>query len=257
MATLTFRWRQRGNSHEVSVTSDAPATLGRDPGCDLRLTSPFVHRTHARVRWDGDGFAIAGVTRRDHPDQRTQVLVNRRPITGEVTLGVGDTATLGDIDLRVVSIRVPALRLVWRLDDGECSHTVMEGESVTIGRHESCTIALPSPYVSRWNARIEERGGRCVITNLKGTNPPRLNEHTVTDEKDLNPGDVLRVGDISLHALPLAAHVLPLATRPHLVECPLCGRVAGDAYRDCPWCGTQLLGGSTHLPLPPLDETER
>lgn len=64
---------------------------------------------------------------------------------------------------------------------------------VTIGREDDNSIRLNDDRISRFHAKIQDDGGRFILTDLDSTNGTRVNGHPV-QIKILRPGDVLFVG---------------------------------------------------------------
>ncbi|MGE5193570.1 MAG: FHA domain-containing protein [Deltaproteobacteria bacterium] len=64
---------------------------------------------------------------------------------------------------------------------------------VTIGREEDNTIQLNDERVSRFHVKIQEDGGRIILTDLDSTNGTRINGHPV-QMRVLQLGDQLSIG---------------------------------------------------------------
>jgi pSer/pThr/pTyr-binding forkhead associated (FHA) protein len=64
---------------------------------------------------------------------------------------------------------------------------------VTIGREEDNTIQLNDERVSRFHVKIQEDGGRIILTDLESTNGTRINGHPV-QMRVLQLGDQLSIG---------------------------------------------------------------
>jgi pSer/pThr/pTyr-binding forkhead associated (FHA) protein len=64
---------------------------------------------------------------------------------------------------------------------------------VTIGREEDNTIQLNDERVSRFHVKIQEDGGRIILTDLESTNGTRINGHPV-QMRVLQFGDQLSIG---------------------------------------------------------------
>jgi pSer/pThr/pTyr-binding forkhead associated (FHA) protein len=256
MAELTLQWQLGGAAREGRVMGDAPAILGRETGCTVHVESPTVSRKHAQVRRRSDGFAISDLT-----SGRNPVIVNGRTITAETPLREGDTIRLGDITLRVSAVTGigamsggPTMRMRWELGGQSHEETVLGGEPVTIGRDASAAIVIPSPTVSRQHARIAEKGGRFVISDVTaGRNPITLNQRALSGERHLSPGDVIKLGDVTVvvtsvqGATPQRTGISELRSG-RLVVCSTCHREVDGSLQDCPWCGTALVNAETVLP---------
>ena len=64
---------------------------------------------------------------------------------------------------------------------------------VTIGREEDNSIQLNDERVSRFHAKIQEEGGRFILTDLDSTNGTRVNGHPV-HMRIMQFGDTVAVG---------------------------------------------------------------
>lgn len=256
MAELVLQWQLAGAAREGQVSGDVPAIVGREAGSAIHVESPTVSRKHAQIRRRSDGFVIADLT-----NGRNAVIVNGRTITAEMPLKEGDTVQLGAVTLRVAAVRGigpsaggPVMKMRWELGGHAHEETVLGGEPMMIGRDASATITIASPTVSRRHARIAEKGGRFVITDATaGRNPITVNQRALNGERYLSPGDVIKLGDVTLvvtavqGAVPQRNGIIDLR-RGRLVNCPTCHREVDGALQDCPWCGTALVNAETVLP---------
>lgn len=68
---------------------------------------------------------------------------------------------------------------------------------ITIGREEDNDIQLNDERVSRVHAKIQEDGGKVILTDLNSTNGSRVNGHPV-QLRVLRPGDHLQIGRCTL-----------------------------------------------------------
>src|SRR5262245_22919495 len=64
---------------------------------------------------------------------------------------------------------------------------------ITIGREEDNTIQLNDERASRFHVKIQEDGGRIILTDLDSTNGTRINGHPV-QVRVLQHGDQLSIG---------------------------------------------------------------
>jgi pSer/pThr/pTyr-binding forkhead associated (FHA) protein len=64
---------------------------------------------------------------------------------------------------------------------------------VTIGREEDNTIQLNDERISRFHAKIQEEGGRYILTDLDSTNGTRVNGHPI-HMRIMQVGDTVSVG---------------------------------------------------------------
>lgn len=64
---------------------------------------------------------------------------------------------------------------------------------LTIGREEDNSIQLNDERVSRFHVKIQEDGGRFILTDLDSTNGTKINGHPV-QMRVLQPGDQVSIG---------------------------------------------------------------
>jgi adenylate cyclase len=74
----------------------------------------------------------------------------------------------------------------------------------TIGRAEDCTVSVASASMSRQHARLDIQGDRAWVSDLGSKNGTYVNEARVERSHALQPGDRVRVGEVTLR-LVLAA----------------------------------------------------
>ena len=66
-----------------------------------------------------------------------------------------------------------------------------------IGRAKDCDLALVSAQVSRHHARVVPRGNTLLLEDLGSVNGTLVNGEPVQGQRQLRPGDVIRIKDIS------------------------------------------------------------
>jgi hypothetical protein len=66
---------------------------------------------------------------------------------------------------------------------------------ISLGRSPDADIRLDDRYASGFHARVFNRGGTYVAEDLNSTNGTLLNSRELHGEAELNPGDVIRIGD--------------------------------------------------------------
>ncbi len=64
---------------------------------------------------------------------------------------------------------------------------------VTIGREDENTVRLNDERVSRFHAKIQEDGGKLILTDLESTNGTRINGHPI-QMRVLQIGDQIAIG---------------------------------------------------------------
>jgi type VI secretion system protein len=113
------------------------------------------------------------------------------------------------------------------------------GQDATLGRAPDCTLVLPDDQrvISRVQARIEWRGGNCVLVDL-GSNPTLVNGHALDGSREalLRSGDTLRIGAYSV-----AVVIEPAGDQAPAEDAPY--EMPGGAWTEPPkaatWHGTQ------------------
>jgi hypothetical protein len=88
------------DAHGAYYAINGPTTIGRDPGCQIRLSDPEVSRNHALLWIDRRNLYI-----RDE-DTRNGTFLNefRLPASQAIALAVGSQLRLGDTSFTVVSL---------------------------------------------------------------------------------------------------------------------------------------------------------
>ncbi len=64
---------------------------------------------------------------------------------------------------------------------------------ITIGREDENSVRLNDERVSRFHAKVQEDGGRVILTDLESTNGTRVNGRPIS-ARVLRPGDQISVG---------------------------------------------------------------
>lgn len=83
------------------------------------------------------------------------------------------------------------------MDGGRPVKILMRTGTMTIGRSESASIRIDSPYISRIHARLVSRGGQTEIVDAGSTNGFSVNSVAVKRHR-LKHGDVIMVGQKKL-----------------------------------------------------------
>ncbi len=66
---------------------------------------------------------------------------------------------------------------------------------VSIGRSPDADIRVDDRYASQIHARVLKRSGAHYVEDMNSTNGTLLNSETLHGEEELEPGDVIRIGD--------------------------------------------------------------
>src|SRR4051812_49617171 len=67
---------------------------------------------------------------------------------------------------------------------------------ITVGRQEDCQLRINSSQVSRKHCQLFERKGLLLVKDLGSSNGTFVNGKKVQDQKVLQPGDELTVGQV-------------------------------------------------------------
>jgi hypothetical protein len=67
--------------------------------------------------------------------------------------------------------------------------------TLRIGRKTDNHIYLKDPKVSRYHAIIRIEGNHLFIKDLKSTNGTKINDHAVIGEREIFPGEEIKIGD--------------------------------------------------------------
>jgi len=194
--------RGDGNDGTVFPLDKRELTLGRertditfaeDPAISPRHATFYVSDGRVHVR---DEQSVNGVFLRIHAPTAladSQVFLcgeqvfrfeRYRPIP--VTIGV-DGAVFGGTPISPWRFRVVQLLTGGHVGLAFCARK----RSMTIGR-EDCDINFyQDPYISHYHARLEERGGQYVLTDLDSRNGTFIR---VQDQVLLEPGDHIFIG---------------------------------------------------------------
>ncbi|MCO5167006.1 MAG: FHA domain-containing protein [Planctomycetes bacterium] len=103
-------------------------------------------------------------------------------------------------DLVTSTQRVAAVPLALRT--GGRRHEVPPGATFRLGRHPSNDLVLDERSVSRFHAQVVWVDGRPLLQDLVSTNGTLVDGARVVTPTPLEPGAVVRVGDVVVHAEP-------------------------------------------------------
>ena len=80
--------------------SDTPFTIGRDAKSGIIIREPAVSRSHAEVKYEGDGYVINGTG-------ATGTKLNGAPLTTPSKLSDGDRIEIGSVEITYREGRLP------------------------------------------------------------------------------------------------------------------------------------------------------
>lgn len=155
----------------------APAgtTVGRDPDCDVVVSSPRASRLHARVEADAE----AGHVVVDLGSGNGTYLDGRRLHGTSRALRPGDTIAVGDDELRYVTGQRTRLHASTLVPAGEPRRVDLTGPRLRIGRDAGNDLVLEDPNVSRFHAEVVVRDDVPEVRDLGSRNGTRVNGRPV------------------------------------------------------------------------------
>lgn len=71
----------------------------------------------------------------------------------------------------------------------------LSGDAISIGRSSDSTVVIRDDYTSTHHARLEQRSGIWVVSDMGSTNGTFVNGKRVTDPVPLSVGSVITVGE--------------------------------------------------------------
>ncbi len=188
-------------------------TIGRAPGCLLRLDEATVSRLHALIRWNGSAWVLErkasfGAVRVNGEEVENAILQGGEEIAiGKFSLRVqvdsgmeeaaptADSGVFHDHEGRTRALNLAAVG-VFRIDPGMANteQFVMSNDKAVFGRASNCDVVLLEKKASRKHFEVRREGLTYYLKDLKSANSTLVNTRKV-DEVELNPGDEIRVGE--------------------------------------------------------------
>ena len=74
----------------------------------------------------------------------------------------------------------------------------LKQDEITIGRSDERTICLKDPTVSTLHCKLTRNNGKFIIADAGSTNGTKVNGNPLTEEYELQNGDIVRVGAFEL-----------------------------------------------------------
>ena len=71
-------------------------------------------------------------------------------------------------------------------------------DEITIGRSDDRTICLKDPTVSTLHCKVTRSGDKVIIADAGSTNGTKVNGNPLTEEYELQNGDIVRIGAFEL-----------------------------------------------------------
>ena len=210
---------------------DAGLTLGRDPSCDVILTSEGISRRHATIAPSLLGYTIKDTS-------TNGVWVNGAKVEGSHVLGLGDVLRLGTEEFRFEAdeasfelfelvpeiplappaaaqtvetpavtapepapvptreVEAPLLATLEVISEGAMKgqRFRLDRPTVQLGRGPHNEVRLSDDSVSTTHASLVQRGGRWVILDLGSRNGTYVEGEIVREQRELPTVCELRLG---------------------------------------------------------------
>ncbi|MBR3688046.1 MAG: FHA domain-containing protein [Lentisphaeria bacterium] len=74
----------------------------------------------------------------------------------------------------------------------------LKQDEITIGRSDERTICLKDPTVSTLHCKVTRSGDKVIIADAGSTNGTKVNGAPLTEERELQNGDIVRIGAFEL-----------------------------------------------------------
>lgn len=204
---------------EFEQEGDKEITVGRAPGCAVRLDDPSISRLHAVIRWQAGSWTI------ERKASFGAVLLNGQevenaPLEGGEEITIGKFVLRLDMDQKAAepSLGTPSVasdsglyqeedgrtRFVssganglFRFEPGSAnvSEFLLEGDVALFGRGSNCDVVLTEKKASRKHCEVRCQGLSFFLKDLNSANGTLVNGNPVDGEVELVPGDVIQIGD--------------------------------------------------------------
>ncbi len=175
-----------------------PATFGRGTDNTLVLTSERVSRKHASLMVDNTAIVLV-----DSSTNGTFVNGERAP---RAAVRPGDVIEVGPFAFTVLDDPAPqSVTLVWA--QGGAPQRQAFSLPLTIGRNATNGLVITDGAISRTHAVLEAGANGVTITDQSSNGTFVNGERTA--HATVRPGDVLRIGDVTITIEDLGAAVRP------------------------------------------------
>src|SRR5882724_7686776 len=95
------------------------------------------------------------------------------------------------------------------------TETIKLGDGVTtVGRQDDCQLRIKSSQVSRKHCEIFEKKGLLLVKDLGSSNGTYVNGKRIQDQRVLEPGDELTIGQVKLKVSKVGEAPPPTPARP-------------------------------------------
>jgi len=211
-------WQTENGQQELTLHQEDVVTIGRGDANIIVLSSARISRNHARIEWQGDGFAV-----RDMSSSNGTFVNGSRVEYLPIALRNGDLILLERIPMRFEEItptrtpqdinslptvpKIPLAKAVNKprlvVTDGPEAgrEIILDEEQLIIGRDGSIAtwkIRLKDTTVSRPHAMLEKHMEGYSLTDLGSANGTTINGLFVLLPEILNDGDVIGIGTTKL-----------------------------------------------------------
>ena len=93
------------------------------------------------------------------------------------------------------------------------------GDGVTtVGRHDDCRLRIKSSWVSRRHCELFGKKGLLLVKDLGSSNGTFVNGKRIQEQRVLEPGDELTIGQVKLRVVKLGTPPPPSRTKPAAKE---------------------------------------
>ncbi len=203
---------------EIEEEGAREISIGRAPGCIIRLPDVSISRLHATLRLLEEGWKI------EKESTSGSLAVNGTEVENAILHG-GEEIVVGAYSLRINIIdeknmedspespaesesneedsetKVMAVPIVGclRFEAGVANRERYEvnEEKILIGRASTCNIIINEKKASRKHFEVWREGIHFYIKDLDSANKTFVNDNPIT-KKELVTGDIIQVGDIKI-----------------------------------------------------------
>ncbi len=166
------------------LNPDEACMIGGDHACAIHIPHSSIQPRHARLDVQGDQLAIQSI-------DGAQIAVNGKSVQEREFLADGDWLTLGSA---VFLVKLSGIGAVADTTPVSPKTEMPAGPgALTIGRHESCDLTIPSPLVSREHAKLFVRDGHWILEDLNSTNGTFINGKAISAPTVLKRGDEVSI----------------------------------------------------------------
>lgn len=177
------------------VVPAAGVVFGRDPSCDIVVSSTEVSRRHASLTPTPEGYLLRDTS-------TNGVLVNGEAASSPSVLGRGDVLTIGDEQFRFHADSAPppraAMATLEVISSGLLKGTIMELRSplAHVGRGAHNDIVISDESVSDSHAKLQRREDGWYVVDMGSTNGTYVGGRRIEGEAPLIGAPDVRFGGV-------------------------------------------------------------